>query len=316
MHIVFDRPGTFSYEDITALHIFNGIGNAIGDLIIFYTALWAIKSRYPGLKFYTYHAQSLDKGVKELLGISTDVATARSAWSLEDLPNSEKRVSIQSKSFSANFAQIAMIDAYLVALGFDSSEFPPELKSNAWLSQIHLPDRPPIFRRMEYVLFCHQSSTKLRAIPEHMLRPLVDKISKAFRVPVVGFGRINHLNYFDATALSETVSDFLCWVKYAIYVVSTDSAAVHIAAGLGIPCSAFFPSIDPKLRIRDYPLCQSIELNAPAVRGIHVSNDNVHLREVNSAWSRIDLEKINLLKHFILMKNIKLQKLHAAHGVG
>ncbi|WP_145956169.1 glycosyltransferase family 9 protein [Burkholderia pseudomallei] len=303
MHLVFDRPGTFSYENITALHIFNGIGNAIGDLIIFYTALWAVKSRYPSLKFFTYHAQSLNKGVKELLDISADVATARSAWSLEELPSYEKRISIQGKSFSVNFAKIAMVDAYLAALGFDSQEFPSEIKSNSWLSHVQLPDRPSIFRRMKYVLFCHQSSTKLRTIPEHMLGPLLDKISKTFGVPVVGFGRINHLNYFDAAALSRTVPDFICWIKYALYVVSTDTAAVHIAAGLEIPCSAFFPSIDPKLRIRDYPLCQSIELNAPAVRGIHVSNDDVHLRQVNAAWSQMDLGKIDFAKHFNLMKN-------------
>lgn len=297
MHLVFDRPGTFSYDEITTLHIFNGIGNALGDLIIFYTALCAIKYRYPGLRFLTYHANNLNKSVKELLDISKGVAIARSAWSLEDLPSCEKRISIQGKLFRENFSRMAMIDAYLIALGSQPWEFSSELKSNAWLSRVQL-SGGSVQRGMKYVLLCHKSSAKLRTIPDFMLLPLVDKISGDFGVPVVGFGEINHKNYFDAAALSRTVSDFICWVRSALYVVSTDSAAIHIAAGMRVPCSAFFPSIDPQLRIRDYPLCQSIELNAPEVRGIHVGDDEILLGRVNDAWSRMDLGKVDLLGHF------------------
>ena len=60
----------------------------------------------------------------------------------------------------------------------------------------------------------------------------------------------------------------MAWIKGASVVVGTDSAAIHIAAGFDVPTLAFFVSIDPQLRTRDYPACRVVDARTPLADGV------------------------------------------------
>jgi hypothetical protein len=63
--------------------------------------------------------------------------------------------------------------------------------------------------------------------------------------------------------------------------MTSDTAAVHIAAGFKVPTTAFFSSIEPELRVRDYENCAAIDLEVPSLKLLQASgrDADLHLLE-------------------------------------
>ena len=76
----------------------------------------------------------------------------------------------------------------------------------------------------------------------------------------------------------------MAWVRSARVVIGADSSAVHLAAGFEIPTLAGFTSINPVLRVRDYPDCTAVDLRTPLTDGLHTSDDPDLLHEVDRCW--------------------------------
>ena len=68
-------------------------------------------------------------------------------------------------------------------------------------------------------------------------------------------------------------------------MIGTDSSAVHLAAGFNVPTLAGFASINPGLRVRDYPSCTAVDLRTPLTDGLHTSDDPDLLHEVDRCWN-------------------------------
>jgi len=106
----------------------------------------------------------------------------------------------------------------------------------------------------------------------------------------VGFGAIDHQLYTDVTARAPDTADFLAWIKHAAYLMTSDTAGVHIAAGFDIPTTAFFTTIAPDLRVRDYPHCKSVSLLVPELEGIQASNRAADVERVERAYRALKID--------------------------
>jgi hypothetical protein len=67
----------------------------------------------------------------------------------------------------------------------------------------------------------------------------------------------------------------------------TDTAALHVAAGFDISTTAFFTTIAPGLRVRDYPYCHSVRLPLPQLQGIQASNQPGDIELIERAYSAL-----------------------------
>jgi ADP-heptose:LPS heptosyltransferase len=116
---------------------------------------------------------------------------------------------------------------------------------------------------------------------------MVERIWRQYGLPVLGFHAISHPHYRDISPHSGNLDQFIAWVKGAAAVIGTDSSAIHIAAGFDVPTLAVFVSIDPALRVRDYPNCRVLDVRTELTDGLHESDDPMVLREVDRIWQTI-----------------------------
>ena len=78
-------------------------------------------------------------------------------------------------------------------------------------------------------------------------------------------------------------------VAGAALVVSTDTALVHLADAFDVPTLAFFPTHDPRVRVRDYPLCHAIRLHAPGLPDApEFPRDDRDIAAAQAAWFPLD----------------------------
>jgi ADP-heptose:LPS heptosyltransferase len=181
-----------------------------------------------------------------------------------------------------------MIDFFIDAMGIKADDVPSTDKRNHWLQKLELP-RPKGLNG-DYVLLCPAASTPVRSIPESVRSDLVEALWQRFGLPIVGFGDIDHMLYNDVASRAPDTADFLAWIKHAAYLVTPDTAAVHIAAGFDIPTTAFFTTIAPDLRVRDYLRCKPVSLPVPELEGIQASNQASDVERVERAYRALKLD--------------------------
>ena len=186
-----------------------------------------------------------------------------------------------------------MIDFFLWALGIPPIEVPSDEKRNHWLKSLPLPAWPS--DRAGYVLFCPNASTPVRSIPPSLHREMVARLHDDFGVPVVGFAAVDHPHYTDITPLAPDTADFLNWVKHARYLVTSDTAALHIAAGFDVPTTAFFTTIPPAMRARDYADCHAVSVPVPGLAGIQASARPGDLAALERAYQAVLAEQVGPL---------------------
>lgn len=282
------RPFQLDYASLRIVHLINGMGVTLGDSIIGLSAIAALKEAYPALRFRVYRPALAPAYVEAIYALASNqfVETRTLPWPIADIPLDETRIDIGNHLFWPRFMSMPMIDFFLMALGVDPANIAPAHKANRWLQTLQLPLLPEAWRDRPYVLFCPTASTPVRSIPSLARRVLVDRLFKRFGLPVLGFGAVDHPHYVDVTAHSTSTAHFLAWVKYARYVLTSDTAAVHIAAGFDVPTTAFFTTVAPELRVRDYTLCQPVTLALPELRNVQASDREQDLARVNAAYEQ------------------------------
>lgn len=289
------QPGIFNadierfridYRTASDVHVVNGMGVTLGDSIIGLTAMSAVKHAFPDVKFTLYRPRRAPPFVEELYGLAGPLLSARITlpFPLSEFPDDATVIDIGNHLFWPDFAALPMIDFFLGALGVDASSVPSSQKANRWLAGTSLPALPARWRDAPYVLFCPSASTPVRSIPQHVRADLVDRLVQRYDLPVLGFGPVDHARYVDVQSAAISTAHFLALIRCARCVLTCDTAAVHAAAGFDVPTTAFFTTIEPALRVRDYPACRAVELPLPQLRGIHASNQARDIALIERAY--------------------------------
>jgi hypothetical protein len=278
----------FDYAYVSQVVVINGMGVALGDSIIGITALLAIKANFPHISFTIYRPRLTPIYVKQLYELAAPLLGR-----IVDMPvklgapvQGELRIDLGNHLFWPKFAELPMIDFFIDAMGLAPQSIPAKRKRNHWLKDLSLP--APHATSGEYVLLCPTASTPVRSVPVSQRARLAEALWQRFGLPVAGFGAIDHAHYTDLTPRSPNTPDFIAWIRGARYLLTPDTAALHIAAGFDIPTTAFFTTIAPGLRVRDYPHCHCVDLPLPQLKGIHASNQTSDLELIERAYMALN----------------------------
>jgi hypothetical protein len=284
------QPFRLDYSQLHTVHVINGMGVTLGDSIIGLTSIAALKEAHPQLRFVVYRPGLAPAYVEALYTLAAGeftsklIETRTLPMPLADISRDETRIDMGNHLFWPRFMSMPMIDFFLDALGVEPASVASACKANHWMQSLQLPSLPEAWRERPYVLFCPRASTPVRSIPPSVQQALVDRLFERFGLPVLGFGPLDHPHYTDVSAHSASTAHFLAWVKRARYMLTADTAAVHIAAGFDIPTTAFFTTVAPELRVRDYPRCEPITLALPELRNVQASDREQDLARVKAAY--------------------------------
>ena len=283
------KPFELDYSKIAVAHVINGMGVTLGDSLIGLTALAAIRHAHPQTRFLVYRPELSPPYVEQIYALAAGefIETRRLPWPLAALPSGDTRIDLGNHLFWPDFMSLPMIDFFLGALGVPPERVPSANKANRWLQTLELPHLPEAWRDQPYVLFCPTASTPIRSIPQPVRAALASRLFERFGLPVLGFGPVDHPHCVDIAATSTNTAHFFAWIKHARYVLTADTAAVHIAAGFDVPTTAFFTTIAPELRVRDYPHCQAVTLNLPEMRNVQASDREQDVARLNAAYETL-----------------------------
>jgi len=276
------------WRDVSTVHVVNGMGVTLGDSIIGLTAIHAIKARFPHVRFHLYRPTRAPEYVHRVYGLATGLVIDQCEdlpLPVSRLPSGEIVIDVGNHLFWSRFADTPMIDFFLDALGTDPGTVAPSDKQNGWLSALPRQGLRPTDR--PYAIFAPFASTPLRSIPTSVHYDLVDVIARRYGLPVLGFAPVQHPLYIDVTKDSVTTDTFLEFIRDASFVMTSDTAAVHIAAGFKVPTTAFFSSIEPELRVRDYENCTAIKLEVPSLRSLQASGRDADLQLLEDGFRKV-----------------------------
>ncbi|AOK03343.1 ADP-heptose--LPS heptosyltransferase [Burkholderia latens] len=288
------RPFRLDYGRVTDVHVINGMGVALGDSVIGLTALAALRAMHPGLRFTLYRPARAPRYVDALYALAADVVAPSRAlpYPADALPAGAPCIDVGNHLYWPAFARQPMIDFFVDALGADPAAVPAAAKRNRWLARLTLPALPAEWQR-PYVLFCPTASTAVRSVPRALHAACVERLAQRYGLPVVGFGAVAHAAYVDVSRDATDTARFLAWVKGASVLFAPDTAALHVADGFDVPTLGCFTTIDPALRVRDYPHCVPVSLDVPAdLHGLHRSERPDDLAAVESAYRAIDWDAL------------------------
>ena len=187
------------YAIVSRVHVINGMGVTLGDSVIGLTALVAIKRRFPQISFTIYRPAYAPGYVKRLYELAAPLlgSVVDLPVKLDAIPYNELRIDLGNHLFWPKFTSLPMIDFFLDAMGIKADEVPAIDKRNHWLQELILP-RPQALKG-DYVLLCPTASTPVRSIPASVHKDLVEALWHRYRLPVAGFGAIDHPLYTDLT---------------------------------------------------------------------------------------------------------------------
>ncbi|WP_175923738.1 ADP-heptose--LPS heptosyltransferase [Burkholderia latens] len=288
------RPFRLDYDRAADVHVINGMGVALGDSVIGLTALAALREMHPGLRFTLYRPARAPRYVEALYALAADVVAPSRAlpYAADALPGRAQCIDVGNHLYWPAFARQPMIDFFLDALGADPAAVPAAAKRNRWLARLPLPALPAEWRR-PYVLFCPNASTTVRSVPRALHAACVERLAQRYGLPVVGFGAIAHAAYVDVSRDATDTARFMAWVKGASVLFAPDTAALHVADGFDVPTLGCFTTIDPALRVRDYPHCVPVPLDVPAgLHGLHRSERADDLAAVEAAYRAVDWDAL------------------------
>jgi glycosyl transferase family 9 (putative heptosyltransferase) len=275
----------------TRVAILNGFGRALGDGIIGLQALsvamttGAVPSRpvlfrLPGLPpmVQALHAAAEFADIETL---PWDFATTERRYAAAERFGSV--IDIRDFAFDPEFRRRPMIDFFLQRLGVEPRSVPASLRRNTWLAprvprhRLQLPDG--------YILVCPRASTPLRNMPDAVHARILRTMLELDR-PVVTQGSVPIELAADVIHAPpcDTLAELAALVRNACWMVSTDTAMVHLADAFDVPCLAFFPTHRPDSRVRDYPRCVSVALASALPMGIEFARDVADYALAHSAW--------------------------------
>lgn len=275
------EPFDADYARAGRVHLINAFGVTLGDSIIGLAALVAIKRLHPHLAFTIYRPARAPRYVQRLYELAAHLGdVVFLPVPLARLPVDELKIDIGNQLFWPRFASMPMIDFFLWALGVAPESIAADDKRNHWLADVPL---APMASE-PYALFCPDASTPVRSIPASVRARIVARLADETGLPVLGFGAVDHPRYRDIAPLCADTDDFLAWIGHARYLVTADTAALHVAAGFDVPTTAFFSTIPASMRARDYANCAAVEMNLPHLRGMHASARPADLDALERAY--------------------------------
>ena len=178
-----------------------------------------------------------------------------------------------------------MVDFFAAGIGLVPASIPPAAKANLWLAGLPLPPLSALWRGRSYVLFCAEASTPLRSLHSTLTAAMVEAVWRRYRLPVLGFRPVDHPAFGDVSAFSKRLDDYIARARPASVVVSTETSAVHPAAGFDVPTPAVFAGIEPALRDRDYPLCHAVDIGRSCTRGFHADDAPASMKALLAVWT-------------------------------
>jgi len=264
------------------IHLLNGMGVALGDAIVGLSVLSALRMRLPARRIVLHPARHAPASVQQLLALVPGCEIQPLPLKASDIPADAALIDLGDFAYWPSFGGLAMHDFFALALGLDG--LPEAARRNAWLADLQLPPLPAEWQQTPFVLFAPLSSSPLRTLSPELQLELVELASAHYGLPVLGFSEITHPRYHCVAAHSRDTTQFLSWIRAARVLVSTDSAAVHAAAGFGVPTLAGFTCIAPGLRVAGYPRCTTLDLRRPELDGLHFSEDPALVALAEQAW--------------------------------
>jgi hypothetical protein len=260
--------------------IVNGFGRTLGDSIIGLQALYAARElgalrreavlfRLPGISPIMDDLYTLAQSLAEIRTLPWDHATRAALF--PGAAGFAEVIDIRDFAFDPLFRGVAMIDYFLRALGADPATVPPGLRRNTWLAS-----RLPATPRAQHVLVCPRTSGPMRDMPEPVHQRILAWLDCHRPEPVLTQARLPR-----ATSLAELSA----LVGGARLVISADTAMVHLADAMAVPCLAFFTTHDPRWRVRDYPLCTPVHLVAHGLPpALEFPRDDRDIATARNAW--------------------------------
>ena len=236
--------------------ILNGFGISLGDGIIGLQALSAAQ-RLGAIAGPVVLART-EPPAKPLVPQLYRLATAfAEVVPMAQAPVSDRTIDIRDFAFDPLFAQVPMIDFFLIRLGVRPESVPAALKRIGWLSPRVVPLPAPAVRP-GYVLVCPNASIALRDMPAAVHAALIARLGARGWGPIVTQGP----EIAGAVSMPHcaTIEALCAFVAGARAVISTDTAMVHLADAFSIPCLVFMTTHRPAMRVRDYPLCRAVHL--------------------------------------------------------
>jgi hypothetical protein len=316
--------------------ILNGFGRTLGDGLIGLQALHTVLRLEPGFgKPVLYRLPGLAPIIEELYQHADFAAILDLPWS-HATPDAAFRpgvpgdavIDIREFAYDAAFLRTSMIDFFLRRLGADPATVPAALKRNSWL-------RPRIAARNldipeGYTLVCPSASNPMREMPEEIHTRIIARMVQAGLVVTQGaaptspqpspppgaeregpaqeshfcwqkWGPMREGEVGPRRAIyrprESSLADLCGLVAHARWVISTDTAMVHLADACDVPCLAFFPTHDPAWRVRDYPRCTPVGLAGPDPPGLEFVRSPADLAAARRAWFPLgdDLEWLDRL---------------------
>ncbi|WP_341676168.1 hypothetical protein [Niveibacterium sp. SC-1] len=269
-------------RDGRPLHVLNGMGVALGDAIMGLSVLHAVHAHEPRRRIVMHPAAHLPASVAGLLDLARFADIAPLPIALDTLPEDAVLVDLGDFAYWPRFDHMPMHDFFAAGLGLNA--LPESAYRNAWLEEACVPELPAPWDREAFVLFAPLSSSPLRNLSESAQHRIVAQAAAQYGLPVLGFTRVAHPAYRCIADLSPDTPSFLAWVRSARVLISTDSAAVHAAAGFDVPNLVGFVSGDPAVLVARYPRCVALDLRTPELDGRHFSEEPAHLAIAQAAW--------------------------------
>ncbi len=271
--------------------ILNGFGISLGDSLIGLQALHTAQGlgAAPTLPVL-YRKPGLHRMVDQLYPLTQDFAavaalTEQIEPSLLLADGFDRAIDIRDFAFDPHFRGVAMSDFFLSRLGLDAEAVPSVLKRNLWLAPRVGPLPVPLKRT---ALVCPASSMPLRDMPEgaheRILRWLLDRgwdVQTQGRTPPALRGRVEQVPpQHQLTALCHLVAQ-------ARWIISVDTAMVHLADAFSVPSVAFFTTHRPAWRVRDYPHCQPVYLPPAGLpEALEFSRGPADVAATRAAWGQ------------------------------
>ena len=241
--------------------------------------MWLALGRGTVIDPVLYRLPGLSPMLRSLYDAAGDIArVAELSWNAAtpDIPvDATDAIDLRDYAFDPAFQGVAMIDFFLDRLGIDPASVPSAARRNTWLTQ-RLPD-PPAWDPAGPVLLCPHASMPLRDMPGPVGDAIVGYLGGH------GIATTVHTDMPDISALAASV-------RRSRLVISTDTAMVHLADAVAVPCLAFFPTHDPALRVRDYPLCQPVRLASDLPPNLEFARDDRDVAAARAAWFRPGLD--------------------------
>ncbi|GLS05984.1 hypothetical protein GCM10007860_31480 [Chitiniphilus shinanonensis] len=275
-------PFRLDHHPGRALHLVNGMGVALGDSVIGLSVLHWLHRARPDCALHLYRSPHAPAYVEQLYALAPWLTVHYLPQPLSALDDGLV-IDLADFMYRPAFDRLPMVDFFLDSLGLGPAAMPAADKTNRWLRDIALPQRPADWPQ-RYVLLCPGASSPLRRMPDTVAADLARALLAQGHA-VLGFGPLPVPGYRDIATWSCDLTHLLATVAGAALVVATDSAPLHLAAGFERPTLAFFMGIDPTLRVRDYPACHAVQLDRDGqLRGLHHAASDAQLQQAGRCW--------------------------------